>query len=342
MKIIVDAMGGDNAPQAAVEGALRAVKELDCTVTLVGQGEAILQAIGDQGLTDLPKGVEISHASQVITMEDDPAYAVREKKDSSLVVGLKLLAAGEGDAFVSAGSTGALLTGATILVKRIRGIRRAALASFLPTAKGGALLLDCGANTECTPEYLLQFAYMGAYYAGAVMGMKDPGVGLLNIGAEATKGAKLQKETYPLLEQAGKNGDFRFTGNVEPRDVPFGAAEVVVTDGFSGNIFLKTMEGTGMFLAGRIKEMFLSSLKTKLAAVAMKNQIQNFRKLMDYSEVGGAPLLGVAKPVIKAHGSSDATAVKNAIAQAIRFAQSGMIGRIAENIGKMKLEEPNT
>jgi len=337
MKIIIDAMGGDHAPKAAVEGGLLARKEYDCEVVLVGRGEEILRVIGELGYQDLPKGIEIAHASQVITMEDDPTGAIREKKDSSLVVGLRMLAAGEGDALVSAGSTGALLTGATLIAKRIRGIRRAALAPVLPTAKGGALLLDSGANAECPPEYLLQFAYMGAYYAGAVMGIKDPGIGLLNIGIETSKGGPLQKETYPLMEAAGNAGEFRFVGNVEARDVLFGASDVVVADGFSGNVLLKSVEGTGMYMAKLVKGLFLKNLKTKLAALLMKDQIREFKKTLDYSEVGGAPLLGISRPVIKAHGSSNAVAVKNAVHQAIKFAESGMIERITQNVEKMRL-----
>lgn len=340
MKIIVDAMGGDNAPGEIIRGALRAAEEFQVGIVLVGQGEAILQALKDQGLQDLPKNVEVAHASQVITMEDDPAAAIREKKDSSIVVGLKMLAAGGGDALVSAGSTGALLSGATLTVKRVRGIRRAALAPVLPTARGGALLVDSGANVECTPEYMLQFAYMGHFYAHKVMGMESPRVGLLNIGTEETKGGQLQRETYKLLEEARQAGRMNFVGNIEGRDVALGGADVIVADGFSGNVLLKTMEGVGLFFLQNIKKMLTANLKTKLAAAALKDQLGEFKKLMDYKETGGAPLLGIAKPVIKAHGSSDAFALRSAVKQAVQFAGSGMIQVLTDNMEHLKVPAP--
>lgn len=338
MRIIVDAMGGDNAPQAPVMGAVQASKEYGVEVVLVGRGEEILKVLEDNGIKELPAGVEIAHASEVVEICDNPATAFREKKNSSLTVGLNMLKAGEGDAFVSAGSTGALLAAATLLVKRIRGIRRAALAPVVPTGKGGAVLIDCGANVKCPPEYLIQFAYMGSYYAEHVLGRPEPKVGLLNIGAEPSKGTELQVEVYPLLKKAGEEGRINFVGNVEAREAVEGAVDVIVSDGYSGNIFLKTMEGTGLFLAREIKAIFKKNLVTKLAALLVAGGLKRFKKLLDSGEVGGTALVGISKPVIKAHGSSDAFAMKNAIRQASQYVSSGMIESIAENIDLMRLD----
>jgi len=337
MKIIVDAMGGDNAPQAPVMGALQASKEYGVEVALVGRGEEILKVLEENGIKDLPDGVEIVHASEVVEMCDNPATAFREKKDSSLTVGLNLLKKGGGDAFVSAGSTGALLAGATLLVKRIKGIRRAALAPVVPTGNGGSVLIDCGANAECPPEYLLQFAYMGSYYAENVLGRPEPKVGLLNIGAEPSKGTTLQTTVYPMLEEAAKAGRINFVGNVEARDAAEGAVDVIVCDGYSGNIFLKTMEGTALYLVRELKGMFKKNLLTKLAAVLVSGGLKDLKKLMNADEVGGTALLGISKPVIKAHGSSNAYAIQNAIRQAKQCVASGIVDSITENIDVMRL-----
>ncbi len=337
MRIIVDAMGGDNAPLAPVQGALQAVKEYGVEVVLVGRGEEILKALRSEGVDGLPKGLSITHADQVVEMCDNPATAFKEKKDSSLTVGLNMVKNGEGDAFVSAGSTGALLAGATLLVKRIKGIRRAAMAPVVPTGGGGAVLVDCGATAGGTPEFLLQFAFMGSYYAERVLGRPEPKVGLLNIGGEQSKGTDLQREAYALLKQAGEEGRINFVGNVEAREAVEGAVDVIVADGYSGNIFLKAMEGTGLFLAREIKKMFMRSLRSKLAALLVKDGIRDFKKLLDSNEVGGTALVGIARPVIKAHGSSNGTAMKNAIRQAVEFTRSGMIEDITENVGYMRL-----
>ena len=337
MKIIVDAMGGDNAPQAPVMGAIQANKEYGVGITLVGRGEDILKVLEENGIRELPAGVEIAHASEVVEICDNPANAFREKKDSSLTVGLNLLKAGEGDAFVSAGSTGALLGAATLLIKRIRGIRRAALAPVVPTGNGGAVLIDAGANVKCPPEYLIQFAYMGSYYAEHVLGRPEPRVGLLNIGVEPSKGTELQRTVYPMLQKADQEGRIRFVGNIEAREAVEGAVDVIVADGYSGNIFLKTMEGTGGFMAKQLKAMFKKNLLTKLAAVLVSGGLRDFKKMMDSGEVGGTPLIGISKPVIKAHGSSDDFAIKNAIRQAQSFAASGIIEDITENIDHMRL-----
>ena len=340
MKIIVDAMGGDNAPQAPVMGAVEANREYGVGVILVGRGETILKVLEDNGIQELPAGVEIAHASEVVEMCDNPATAFREKKDSSLTVGLNLLKSGEGDAFVSAGSTGALLSGATLVVKRIRGIRRAALAPVVPTGNGGAVLIDCGANAECPPEYLLQFAYMGSYYAEHVLGRPEPRVGLLNIGVEPSKGTSLQTAVYPMLVEAGKAGRINFVGNVEAREAVEGAVDVIVCDGYSGNIFLKTMEGTGLYLVRELKGVFTKNLLTKLAAVLVSGGLKQMKKLLSSGEVGGTALVGISKPVIKAHGSSDAYAIKNAVRQAKQYVSSGIIESITENVDVMRLDPP--
>lgn len=342
MKIIVDAMSGDNAPASNVRGALAAVREQGVEVVLVGRGEEILRVLEAEGVRELPTGLAIAHASEVVEICDNPATAFREKKDSSLTIGLTMLKNGAGDAFVSAGSTGALLSAATLLVKRIRGIRRAAMAPVVPTGSGGAVLIDCGATAGCTPEYLLQYAYMGAYYAERVLGCPEPRVGLLNIGTEESKGTDLQRETYQLLKAADAAGRIHFAGNVEGKEAVYGAVDVIVSDGYSGNIFLKTMEGTGGFLSKMLKEMFRKNLRTKLAAVLVSGGLKQFKKILDAREVGGTALIGLARPVIKAHGSSDDYAIKNAIRQAVQFASSGMIEDIEENIDYMRLSAGET
>ena len=337
MKIIVDVMGGDHAPYAPIRGALQAVKEYGIEVVLVGKGEEILSVLHEDGISDLPDGVEISHAGQVIEMCDNPATAFKEKKDSSMTVGLNLLKEGAGDAFVSAGSTGALLSAATLLTKRIKGIRRAAMCPVVPTGRGGAVLVDCGATAEGTPEFLLQFAFMGSYYAESVLGRPEPKVGLLNIGAEPSKGTDLQREAYVLLQKAGEEGRLNFVGNVEAREAVEGAVDVIVADGYSGNIFLKTMEGAGIFMGRQLKKMLTKNVLTKVSALILRGGIKEFKKMLDSNEVGGTALVGISKPVIKAHGSSNDYAIKNAIRQAIDFSKSGIIEDIAENIEHMRL-----
>lgn len=335
MKIIVDAMGGDHAPKEAVKGALMAVEELQAEILLVGDTEAILRCVQELGHQNLPKGLEIANASEVVTMEDDPARAVRDKKDSSMSVMLYKLRDGEGDAAVSAGSTGALLSGATLVVKRIRGVRRAALAPVLPSASGGCVLIDCGANAECSPEYLQQFAYMGAVFASGYLGKKDPRIGLLNIGAEETKGTALQKDTYALLTADREAGRLNFIGNVEARDALNDACDVLVADGFSGNVLLKSIEGTALYMSTGLKKVFYKSAVSKLAALLVKGGLKEFKKSMDYSEVGGTVFLGINKPVVKAHGSSDARAFCSAIRQAMKLASDDAPARLAELLGAL-------
>ena len=318
MRIILDAMGGDNAPQAPVIGALQAAKDFGAQITLVGRGEEILSVMRSQGYNDLPEGIEIAHADEVVDMHDDPATVVRKRKNSSMMIGLKMLADGLGDAFVSAGSTGALLTGATLLVKRVKGIRRAAMGPTMPNKAGGkTVILDCGANAECTPEFLLQFGLVGSIYAKKCLGVENPKIGLLNIGTEDSKGTPLQKEAYALLKAAGDKGIINFVGNTEARDVPMGAVDVIVCDGFAGNVLLKSIEGTAMFMGSLVSRMFKKSIISKLSAALVMKDIKAFKKMLDYREIGGTPFLGIRKPVIKAHGSSDALAFRNAVRQAM-------------------------
>jgi len=313
VKIVVDAFGGDNAPLEIVKGCALAAAEYDVEIILCGDEDTLKKVLSDEGISD-PR-IGIAHASQVISMEDDPHCILKEKADSSMAVGQRLLAKGAGDAFVTAGSTGAALIGATLLVKRIRGIKRAALATLLPAAGGPCLLIDCGANVECRPEFLHQFALMGSMYMRHIMGLADPRVGLVNNGAEKTKGMPLQVESYELMS---KSGSYNFIGNVEGRDIPLGRCDVAVADGFSGNIVLKTFEGVGLFLMKEIKNLFIGSARGNIAALLLKKELSAMKKRLDYSEYGGAPLLGISKPVIKAHGSSNALAVKNAVRQAVR------------------------
>ena len=318
MRIILDAMGGDNAPQAPVIGALQAAKDFGAQITLVGRGEEILSVMRSQGYNDLPDGIEIAHADEVVDMHDDPATVVRKRKNSSMMIGLKMLSDGLGDAFVSAGSTGALLTGATLLVKRVKGIRRAAMGPAMPNKTGGkTVILDCGANAECTPEFLLQFGLVGSIYAKKCLGVANPKIGLLNIGTEDSKGTQLQKDAYALLQAAGDKGIINFVGNTEARDVPLGAVDVVVCDGYAGNVLLKSIEGTAMLMGSMVSKMFKKSILSKLSAALVMKDIKAFKKLLDYREIGGTPFLGIRKPVIKAHGSSDALAFRNAVRQAM-------------------------
>ncbi len=326
MRIIVDAFGGDNAPLEMIKGAAMAVDTLDVDVTLVGKEETI-RAVAAEHAISLGK-MDIIDAPDVMEMEDEPRTILKAKKNSSMAEGLRRVAAGEGDAFVSAGSTGALIMGATFIVKRIKGVSRPALSPLIPSDNEPFLLIDCGANADCRPEMLVQFAQMGHIYMTRVLGRKEPKIGLLNIGTEECKGTALQQETYQLLKQS----DLPFIGNVEAREVPAGAADIVVADGFTGNILLKCIEGTTSTLMRNIKGIFKSNFITMLAALMVKPQIGAFKKKMDVSEHGGAPIIGVSKPVIKAHGNSDAKAFCSAIRQAANFAQSGVIEAITEAV----------
>ena len=337
MKIILDAMGGDLAPEAPVLGAIAASRDFGAQITLVGRGEEILAVMKKHGIRDLPEGMEIAHADDVVDMHDDPASIIHKRKNSSMVVGLKMLSDGQGDAFVSAGSTGALLTGATLLVKRVKGIRRAAMGPAMPNKNGGkTVILDCGANAECTPEFLLQFGLVGSLYAKRYLAVENPKVGLLNIGTEDSKGTDLQKQAYALLQNAADQGLINFVGNVEARDVPLGAVDVVVCDGFSGNVLLKSIEGTAMFMGSQLKKMFKKNLATKIGYLFSKSGVKDIKKLLDYREIGGTPFLGIRKAVIKAHGSSDEIAFRNAIGQAMDAANSNIAQELEAMLAQIK------
>ena len=339
MKIIIDAMGGDNAPLEIVKGALAGQKHWGVDIVLTGDEAAIRGALSQCGQSGAPEGVDIVPTSQTVDMCDDPATVFRRKKDTSMGVGLTMLREGKGDALVSAGSTGALLTGATLITKRIHGIRRAAMAPVIPTTTGRAVLIDCGANAECTPEYLVQFAYLGNFYAKHVLGLEQPRVALLNIGAEDSKGTDLQKQTLARLRQADAAGHMHFIGNIEAKEAIKGGCDVIVTDGFSGNILLKTMEGVGSFAGSALKGMFKKNLLTKLAALAVMPGLNEFKSKLDPNKVGGTAFIGISKPVIKAHGASNAEAIENAIGQAAQFASSGLIEAIEEHIEIIKIEQ---
>ena len=326
-KIIVDAFGGDNAPLEVIKGCERAVRELGVSIILTGSEEKIKKCAAENGLS--LSGIEIVHTDDVFDIHEEPKEIMKSGKNSSMALGLNLLSEGKGDAFVSAGSTGALVMGATFIVKRIKGIKRIAPSPILPGDKGSFILLDAGANTECRPEMLVQFAVMGSAYMEKVMGVKSPKVGLLNIGSEETKGRELETEAYKLLEKSGLN----FAGNIEARDLPKGEVQVVVTDGFTGNIVLKLYEGMGSFFAKKVKWIFSGA--GKLGAIFSLGKIKAFRKQMDYKEVGGSALLGVKKPVIKAHGSSDGTAFFNAVRQAKKCVEGNVAGVTESYVARM-------
>jgi glycerol-3-phosphate acyltransferase PlsX len=332
VKVIVDAFGGDNAPLEILRGAAQAVAEYDVSVVLTGDEQTIRRVAAEDGIS-LEK-MEIIDAPDVISMDDEPRSILKEHKNCSMAEGLRQLGAGNGDAFVTAGSTGAMIMGATFLVKRIKGVSRAALAPLMPSNKGPFMLIDSGANAECRPEMLLQFAHMGSLYMEQLLGRR-PTVGLINIGTEDHKGGSLQQEAFALLKDSGLD----FIGNVEARDIPFGAADVLVADGFTGNVVLKLMEGTTDALLKNVKAIFMSNPVTKLAGAMVKPKLGDFKKKMDTSEYGGAPLLGVSKPVIKTHGNSKAPAVKHAIRVAAEFANAGVIEKIAAAVRPNETEK---
>jgi len=338
MKIILDVMGGDLCPEAPVLGALQAAKDFGAQIILVGRGEEILEVMKKNGIDTLPDGVEIANADDVVDMHDDPGTVIHKRKNSSMVVGLKALADGQGDAFVSAGSTGALLTGATLLVKRVKGIRRAAMGPALPNKAGGkTILLDCGANAECTPEFLLQFGLIGSLQAKKTLGIQNPRVGLLNIGTEDSKGTPLQKDAYALLKDASEKGLLNFIGNIECRDVLLGEVDVVVCDGFSGNVLLKSIEGTAYFMGSLMKhKIFKRNLLSMIGYLFCKKGVNEVMGMMDYREIGGTQFLGIKKPVIKAHGSSDARAFRNAVRQAMEATQNNIAAELELGLQSLK------
>lgn len=334
MKVVLDAFGGDHAPLAAIEGAVLAAKEFGVEMILTGQADAIRKTAAEKGLS--LEGIEILDAPDVIPMEADPAKIRTEYKNCSMAVGLRYVAEGNADAFVSAGSTGALIMGATLIVKRIKGIKRPALGATVPLGNNKFyLLMDCGANSECRPDMLLQFGIMGSVYYENIFGVKAPRVGLVNIGTEETKGTPLQVESHELL----KNAPIHFIGNVEAREIPLGGCDVAVTDGFTGNIVLKLSEGFASFFNKTLKGMLMTNGLTKLSAITLKKPLTELKKSMDYKERGGAPILGVAAPVIKAHGSSNAYAIKNAIRQAMFCVEKDVCGQVEAGIAKVKASE---
>ena len=330
MRVIVDAFGGDNAPLEVIKGCARAVSELGVNVVLTGSRNKIEKCAAENGIS--LSGIEIEHTDDVFDIHEEPKEIIKSGSNSSMALGLRLLSEGKGDAFVSAGSTGALVMGATFIVKRIKGIKRVAPSPVMPADKGSFVLVDAGANTECRPEMLVQFAVLGSAYMEKVMGVKNPKVGLLNIGSEETKGRELEIAAYKLLEESGLN----FVGNIEARDMPKGEVQVVVTDGFTGNIALKLYEGMGSFFSKKLKWIF--SGLGKIGAIVSLGKIKELRRQMDYKEVGGSALLGVKKPVIKAHGSSDATAFFNAVRQAKKIVDGNVIGEIESYVSRMAKE----
>ena len=332
MKIIVDAFGGDNAPLEVLKGARLAAQEYGVEILLAGDRSEIERCAKQNSIS--LDGMEILDAQGMIPVEADPTTLLKEYENCSMAVGMRALKEGKGDAFVSAGSTGALVVGASLIVKRLKGVRRTGIATVIPNEKGCFLLMDSGANAECNSDMLVQFGMMGSVYMNKILGVDSPKVGLINIGTEETKGLDLQVETYHKLQNAPVN----FVGNVEARSLPMGECDVAVCDGFTGNVVLKLIEGMAKFFSNQLKGMLLRSTKTKIAALLLKDSVADFKKKLDYKEHGGAPLLGISKTVIKAHGSSDARAIKNAIRQAKQCIESGVIEQIEQNLSQMKAQ----
>lgn len=326
MKIVVDAFGGDNAPLEIIKGAALAHKEYGVDIILTGDTKAIEKCMTDNGISS--EGITIEHAPDVISMHDEPTSILKQKNNSSMAVAFKVLTENRADAFVSAGSTGAIVVGGTLIVKRIKGIKRPALASMIPSKDNPFLMLDIGANADCRPEMLAQFGVMAHAYLTGVEGVENPKIALLNIGTEDTKGDELRKQTYELLSKKPIN----FVGNIESRELCSGTVDAVVADGFTGNIALKLIEGVASTMFSLLKRVFYKNIITKISTLALKKGLYSIKSKMDYTEVGGALLLGVQKPVIKAHGSSNAKAIKNAIHQAMTFAERGIVSQISDLI----------
>ena len=342
MKILLDAMGGDNAPDANIKGAVEAINKVKAEVILIGKEEIIRDKIKEfygKEIEEISDRLKIKNASETIEMEDQPTVAIRHKKDSSMVVGFKMLKEGEGDVFISAGNSGALLTGATLIVGRIKGIDRPALAGILPAYKSQLLLIDAGSNTNCKPINLLQFAQMSSIYLKNTYGIEKPAIGLLNIGTEETKGNDLVKESYALLKENSEKLDINFVGNVEGRDAFSGKIDAIVTDGFTGNVFLKTTEGLGKFVKRTLTESLTHNLLSKILAIPALPSIKKFSKTMDYKSYGGALFLGVKKPVVKAHGSSDKLLFQYTIIQAEKFVENKAVEKMIEQFERQKNEE---
>lgn len=339
MKILLDAMGGDNAPDANIKGAVQAVNQVKAEIVLIGKEDVIKErakALYGKSLEEISPRLIIKNATETIEMEDGPTMAIKKKKDSSMVVGFKMLKEGEGDVFISAGNSGALLAGATLLVGRIKGIDRPAMAGILPAYKSRLVLIDSGANTNCKPINLLQFAQMSSIYIRNTFGVEHPAIGLLNIGTEETKGNDLVKESYQLLKEKSEELNINFVGNVEGRDAFSGKIDAIVTDGFTGNIFLKAVEGLGKLVKRSLSESLKKNLISKIAALPSLPAINRFSKTMDYKSYGGALFLGVKKPVVKAHGSSDARLFEFTIKQAEKFVENKTVDNLIEAFEKEK------
>ena len=337
MKIVLDAMGGDNAPDANIKGAVNAINKIKAEVILVGKEDVIRSKIKEfygKEVEEISNRLKIKNATETIEMEDTPTLAIKHKKDSSMVVGFKMLKEDEGHIFISAGNSGALLTGATLIVGRIKGIDRPALAGILPAYKSQLLLIDAGSNTNCKPINLLQFAQMSSIYLKNTYGIERHAIGLLNIGTEETKGNDLVRESYNLLKEKAEELDINFVGNVEGRDAFSGKIDAIVTDGFTGNVFLKTTEGLGKFVKRTLTESLTKGFLTKLAAIPALPAIKRFSKTMDYKSYGGALFLGVKKPVVKAHGSSDALLFEYTLIQAEKFVENKAVEKMTEEFNK--------
>ncbi len=338
MIILLDAMGGDKAPDANIKGAVAAINQVDADVILIGKEEVIKNRIkelyGKDDIKEISPRLKIQNATQTIEMVDIPTMAIKHKKDSSMVVGFNMLKEGKGDVFISAGNSGALLTGATLLVGRIKGIDRPALAGILPSYKSRLLLIDCGSNTNCKPINLLQFAQMGTIYLHNTLGIEKPAIGLLNIGTEEIKGNELTKESYQLLKDKSEELGVNFIGNVEGRDAFSGKVDAIVTDGFTGNVFLKAVEGLGKLVKRSLSDSLKKNFLSILGAIPCMPAINRFAKTMDYKEYGGALFLGVKKPVVKAHGSSDEKLFEFTIKQAEQFVKNKAVDKMIEEFEK--------
>jgi glycerol-3-phosphate acyltransferase PlsX len=337
MKILLDSMGGDNAPDANIRGAVNAINKIKAEVILIGKEEVIRGKIKEfygKEIEEISDRLKIRNATETIEMEDTPTLAIKHKKDSSMVVGFKMLKENEGDVFISAGNSGALLTGATLLVGRIKGIDRPALAGILPAYKSQLLLIDAGSNTNCKPINLLQFAQMSSIYLKNTYGIDSPAIGLLNIGTEETKGNELVRESYQLLKEKAEELNINFVGNVEGRDAFSGKIDAIVADGFTGNVFLKTTEGLGKFVKKSLTESFTKNLLAKIFSIPALPAIKRFSKTMDYKSYGGALFLGVKKPVVKAHGSSDALLFEYTLIQAEKFVENKAVDKMIEEFEK--------
>ena len=342
MKIVLDAMGGDNAPDANIKGAVNAINKVKAEVILVGKEEVIRGKIKEfygKEIEEISDRLKIKNATEIIEMEDTPTLAIKHKKDSSMVVGFKMLKEDEGDVFISAGNSGALLTGATLIVGRIKGIDRPALAGILPAYKSQLLLIDSGSNTNCKPINLLQFAQMSTIYLKNTYEIEKPAIGLLNIGTEETKGNELVRESYKLLKEKSEELGINFVGNVEGRDAFSGKIDAIVTDGFTGNVFLKTTEGVGKFVKRSLTESFTKNIFSKLSYLIAHKSIKTLSKAMDYKSYGGALFLGVKKPVVKAHGSSDSLLFEYTIIQAEKFVENKAVERMIEEFKIQKDEQ---